>query len=233
MPQKELIDILVGYSSPDTLFVGVAPPGKNGMSHRVRSIVYFEAAIRSLSRHQSWGVGMRHFYPLFFTCVGTMKESWQSEIMRVMDKPTFGTGKRMRENLGARLFHEKFQSNALFSQVQKDEEQRLFNLLSDRYELDGYEFFRNRLGFHVDLEEAKKEPQIGGSLHEMTTLLLDWYRFIGTILYQGEPKSVTEGGPIAGRTMALQFKEMILVALFHRANRKRERAKKSLRRYGM
>src|SRR5205085_612996 len=109
---------------------------------------------------------------------------WQSEIMRVMDKSMFGN----RENLGVRPLHEKFQAEASVTSIEKAEEGRLFAARSGRYEYDGYTTFRNKLGFHVDLEEAMKKPFIGGDLHVMSHLILDWYKCVGTILYKGEPK---------------------------------------------
>jgi len=172
-------------------------------------------------------MAMKHFYPLFHTFIGTIQEAWQSEIMRIMDNPRF----RTRENVTVRLVHEKFQNESSITQAQRDEELRLFNLLFDRYTSDGYANFRNRLGFHVDLEEALKEPSNEGNLHEMTNLILDWYRYVGTV-YEGEPKFFTVGAQTAGKGMALQFKEMMLDTLFHRSHRQRDRRKKKPRRYG-
>jgi len=226
--RQALITILTGYTSPTTQYVGVAPLGHNGLSVRVRSIVYFEAAYRSLTFRQTYRLGMLHFYPMFWTWVGTIREAWQSEIMRVMDKPRFGS----RENLGIRLFHEKFQAEPSIAQAQKDGEMRLYDLLDRRYATDGYERFRNRLGFHIDLEDALREPTAGGSLHDMTALILDWYRYAGTIIYKAEPKYFTEGAQTAGKRMALQFKEMMLDTLNYRKGRGRRGREKHRRRHG-
>jgi hypothetical protein len=228
VPRQELITILTGYTAPGTPFVGVAPLGKNGLSVRVRNIVYFESAYRSLTYRQTYRTAMRHFSPMFHTWVGTIQEAWQSEIMRVMDKPRFAK----RENLGVRLFHEKFQAEPSVTQAQKEDEGRLYGLLHDRYERDGYALFRNRLGFHIDLEAALQEPTVEGNLHDMTVLILDWYRYVGTIIYDGEPKYFTEGAQLAGQRMALQFKEMMLDTLYHRNGRQRVEGKKQLRRFG-
>lgn len=206
---NDLHTLLVGYNDPNAIYIGPFPLGKTGLCVRLRYIAVLEAAYRSLGRSQSFGLGCRHFFMTYQTQMECMRHLWQSEIMRVMDKPRFGKD----ENLTVQLFHEKFQDEPAISETDKTEEQRFYDLLMDRYTNDGYPTFRNKAGFHIDKSHALKEPKPGGNLHDLTKLILDWFRHAGTVVASDEIRVVTRGGPQDGRRMASEFREMMLSTL--------------------
>jgi hypothetical protein len=201
---NQLIEILSGYSSPHVSHNGPCPIGETGLNVRVRYVALLEAAYRSLDRRQSFRLGQRHFYLTFSMTLESLRHLWQSEIMRVMDKARFGS----KENLTIRLFHEKFQAEPRIKGADKLAEQKLYDLMDDRYRLDRYETFRNKAGFHIDKVEALKPPTQGGNL--------DWFRFAASVVVGGEPKYVTVGGPQEGKRIAIEFKEMMISTLRQR-----------------
>jgi hypothetical protein len=213
---RSLIELLTGYADPKALYVGRAPVGKNGLTIRIRSIIYLATVIRCLDRDRFYRLGMNYCYDVYYAYVNCMKAVWQSEIVRIMDVPSITKKKVELENLTIRLMSRKFQSEPTISQSDKDEELRRFSALTDPYEKGGYKEFRDKFIAHIDLAHSLKPSANVGNLYQITDLILDWFKHVGTVILDAEPKFVTVGGKKQAREAVRQFRRMMFDQIRYR-----------------
>lgn len=225
---KDLIELLTGFSDPKTVFRGKAPVGENGLMVRIRSIAYLATAVRCFERERFRKLGMKYAHDVFRTFYSCMRQEWQSEIMRLMDVASIERKKIELENLTVRLMSKRFQQSSDISDSDKAEERRLFTALTDHYDIAGYKEFRDKFIAHIDLEHALKPDGPGiGNLFQTTDLILAWFKHVGTVVMEAEPKVTTVGGRKYAREMVRSFRHMMFDQVRHRRHRHRQRTRKA------
>jgi hypothetical protein len=154
--------------------------------------------------------------PVFRMLNYSIETRWLVEVLRVLDKPKFGTGKKERENLTVRLCHERFQGSLIPTAQQKVTEAQLFQELIDTYDKANLEAIRNRAMFHLDYEEHQKEPRPSGDIEPLTTQLVAWLLCVAPVHYNHyDFHHCFETASRRGRIVGRHYRRMMI--MYYRA----------------
>lgn len=209
---EHLAELLEGYCEPETKKWAVDGNaiGENGLTSRVYSVVYFNTIIQGMLQAGVYERRVQQFMNTYYSILQMTRISWATELLRIMDRPRTGQD----ENLTVSLFHERFQAATSIPSADRSEEDTLYNALNDKYESENYRRFRNKSWFHIDLAHNLQTPASEriGNINDMTMLLLDWYKFVGTYMFQMEPRYVTEGAAQFARNFLQEFRHMMVSA---------------------
>lgn len=205
--------VLQGYAVPQLLpmtpdgkggWEKMKPIGNTGLTARIADITFTWATSKTFRRRRFWMFGHVRLSPVFRMLNSSIETRWLVEVLRVLDKAKFGTGRGGRENLTVRLCHERFQTSPMPTVAQKAGEARLFQALIDTYDKANLEAIRNRAMFHLDYEEHQKEPQPTGDIEALTTQLVAWLLYVAPVHYkhydfQRHFDTVSRRGQLVGR----------------------------------
>jgi hypothetical protein len=219
---QKVREILVGYIKPEALKYAVHPIGENGLASRIKSVGYLWHLGCSLRRRQCARFGVRHCRDVFLSLLQGTDIAWMTEVLRLMDKKETPKGKTLLQNLTVEQCHERFQNEKSVTSDQKAEEQRLYIVLRSEYEIAGLKNYRDKRMFHLDLQTIMAGNGAPKDVSLITPLLLEWFKHVGFVLDEDEPRYVTES-PKIGKRVAREFRKMMV------ANQRAEIAKANRR----
>jgi hypothetical protein len=208
---EHLAELLEGYCDPTAKKYAVNGNalGETGLTTRVRSIVYLDTLIQGLLSPREYERRSQQFFETYGPILRMAKMSWLTEFLRVMDQSRTGA----IENLTVRLFHERFQGEHQIPYEDRRKEAELFEALDHGYAAHDVRRFRNKAWFHLDLAHNLQPPtDNNGDIHAMTVLLLAWYQFVGTFMFECEPRYVTVGAAQAANGFLKEFRHMMVSA---------------------
>jgi len=206
---QHLSEILEGYCDPVRRKYAIKVVGETGLNVRVRSLCYFDGAIRSMMRPRFYEFAHSDFPSSYGPILRMLGQCWTTEFLRITDKPRFGEKGKGKENLTIALFHERFQEDISISSAFKRKEDTLFQAIDQQHKANLMWEFRCQAWFHLDLETNLKAPHERGDIHLMTELVLAWYRFVGSVVNgPGEPAFVTKAG-LEGKRFVGELRRMI------------------------
>ena len=122
--------------------------------------------------------------PLFRTLSAALEQGWLVEVLRVMDKPSFGSGAKARDNLTVAKCHELFQADPTPTAAEKADEQAKFTTVTDTYDKANLQGIRNRDMFHLDLIDAQQPPRPTGDVEKLTRQLTEWFLTVAPLHYR-------------------------------------------------
>lgn len=202
-------EILEGYCDPMERKYAVKATGQNGLTVRIRSLCYFDGAIRSMVRERFYKFA-RSDFESFWPTLQMLRQCWATEFIRITDKPHSKVKGVMKENLTIALCHERFQIEATISTALKQTEDKLFQAIDKEHKTHGVWEFRCEEWFHLDLNVALQATKIrGGGIHRMTDLILAWYRFVGGVVIGGGDLAFVTKAGLLGKRYAREIRRMM------------------------
>jgi hypothetical protein len=186
-------DLLQGYALPQLLplmpdgqggYEKLKPFGNTGLSARVAQIVFLWEASATFRRRRFLMFGHLNMSPLFHTLASALEQGWLVEVLRVMDKPSFGTRTKARDNLTVAKCHDLFQADPTPTAAQKANEQTKFAAVTDRYDKANLQVIRNRDMFHLDLIDNQQPPRPTGDVEKLTQQLTEWFLTVAPLHYR-------------------------------------------------
>jgi len=197
-------ELLTGYVDPVQKKISESPIGKTGLTVRISNVAILWEVSAILRRQQLWQFGRSKFPDTFGVYLSSIDMAWLTEVCRIMDKPeSFG-----RKNLTVAPCHERFRDESKVTDAQKREEERLYAVLVRTYKAADLLKSRNRATFHLDLEEVQRSPQNTGDVRQITRHLVEWFGYVGTVVFGEEPKFVTLAH-LTGQRIAREFRHLL------------------------
>jgi hypothetical protein len=206
---QQVREILEGYCDPMERKYAVKTIGQNGLTVRIRSLCYFDGAIRSMLRERFYDFARSEFES-FWPTLQLLRQCWATEFIRITDKPRSRVKGVEKENLTIALCHERFRAEPTISVDLKQTEDKLFWAIDNEHKAHGVWEFRCEEWFHLDLNTALQSPKIrGGDIHRMTELILAWYRFVGGVVIGGGDLAFVTRAGLIGKRYAKELRRMM------------------------
>jgi hypothetical protein len=218
-------EVLAGFTMPQLLpmvpdgkggWEKAKPFGNRGLSIRVFHITYLWEICNTFLRQRFRYFGNMHLGLVFRVLQNSIEMVWMVEVLRVLDKAKFGSGKKERKNLTVRLCHERFQSSTIPDAQQKKEEADQYTRLIDVYDAADLENIRNRAMFHLDYEEHQNPPRLTGDLQFLTDSLEKWFKTIARVHYNWDIVPSLERHRRNGRLLGRHYRRMMM--MYYRAH---------------